>query len=147
MRLPAALTCLLLLSACANDAAPPADTAAATPPPAATPAAEPAPEPLPPAAEASFADVVWRADTGSGVEIGTTYTFKSDGTLVVDSPSGTPMTGAWKLVDGKLTMTEESIDYPTDVVAQDPEHLHLRSNNPGGAVELILVRDVPRAAP
>jgi hypothetical protein len=132
MRLPATLACLLLLSACSNEAAPPADTTTATPPPATTPA---------------FTDIAWRADTGSGVEIGTTYTFKPDGTLIVDSPNGTPMTGAWRQVDGQLTMTEEGIDYPTDVLAQDADHLHLRSNNPGGAVELLLVRDTAAPAP
>jgi hypothetical protein len=145
MRLPATLACLLLLSACSNEAAPPADTTTATPPPATTPAPESTPPPAP--APPAFTDIAWRADTGSGVEIGTTYTFKPDGTLIVDSPNGTPMTGAWRQVDGQLTMTEEGIDYPTDVLAQDADHLHLRSNNPGGAVELLLVRDTAAPAP
>ena len=141
MRLPATLVCLALLAACGRDAAPPAtDTAQATPPAA----AEPAPLPSTPIAVApAFLGTTWRADTGSGVEAGTRYTFMQDGSLLVVQPSGTPMQGSWRMVDGGLVMTEEGIDYPTEVVLHDAEHLHLRSHNPGGVVELVLVRDVP----
>jgi hypothetical protein len=140
MRLTALLFAVLLLSACSRDATPPA---AATPPPATTPAPEPAPIPtLPsPVTRAPTFVGAWRADSGSGVEAGTRYFFDADGTLRIESPNGTPMVGAWRFVDGALTMTEEGIDYPTDIVAQDPAHLHLRSHNPGGVVELVLVRE------
>ena len=141
MRLTAAFAGLLLLTACSNEAPPPADSAAPSTP---SPAAEPAPVPSTPIAVApAFLGTVWRADTGSGVEAGTRYTFLADGSLLVEQPSGTPMHGAWRMVDGSLVMTEEGIDYPTEVVLHDAEHLHLRSHHPGGVVELVLVRDVP----
>jgi hypothetical protein len=89
----------------------------------------------------TFVDIPWRAETGSGVGIGTRYTFQHDGTLLVEAPGGTPARGAWRQDAQGLTMTEEGIDYPTDVIAQDADHLTLRSHNPGGSVELILVRD------
>ena len=151
MRHAALLSCALLLTAC-NDTAPPASDAGATPPPTDTaatpppPADEPMPTPSIPIAKMPvFVNIPWRADVGSGVEIGTVYTFQADGTLQVDSPNGTPLRGAWRMVDDALTMTEEGMDYATDIVSQDADHLHLRSHNPGGAVELMLVRDA--AAP
>jgi hypothetical protein len=147
MRLPACVLCLLLLSACGRDAAPPVADAPAPASVSPTPAPEPAPPPVlpPPQAVApAFVNTRWRADAGSGVAPGTRYTFQGDGTLLVEAPGGTPATGAWRYVEGALTMTEEGIDYPTDIVAQDPEHVHLRSHNPGGVVELLLVRDTPR---
>jgi hypothetical protein len=145
MRLPATVLCLLLLSACDRDAAPAAVDAAA--PPAATPSPEPLPPPpllpSPQLVAPAFVNTRWRADTGSGVAVGTLYTFNGDGTLLIEAPGGTPAIGAWRFVDGALTMTEEGIDYATDIVSQDAEHVHLRSHNPGGVVELLLVRDTP----
>ena len=139
MRMTATVLCLALLAACGRDATPPADAAQAAPPPA----TEPMPAPTTPIAVApAFLGTVWRADTGSGVATGTRYTFLADGTLLVEPPSGTPMHGSWRMADGGLVMTEGGIDYPTDVVSHDAEHLHLRSHNPGGVVELVLVRDV-----
>ena len=141
MRLTATLFAVLLLSACGRDASPPAATAA--PPPASTPAPVPAPVPTLPSPETRAPAFVgaWRADTGSGVEVGTRYVFEGDGTLRIEAPGGTPMVGAWRFVDGALTMTEEGIDYATDIVEQDAGRLHLRSRNPGGVVELVLVRE------
>jgi len=131
----------------AADAAAPATTAASD---SATPAAaEPAPdETAAPAADPArvLAGKVWRVERRSdGGEIGSTYAFLADGTLVVDSPNGTPMTGSWRADAGALSMTEEGIVYPTDLVVRDADHVTLRSHNPGGVVELALVHapDVP----
>jgi type IV pilus biogenesis protein CpaD/CtpE len=146
MRNATLLGCALLLSACnsntapsATDTAPPA-TETASP----APVAEPMPTPSIPIAKMPvFVNTPWRADVGSGVEVGTVYTFQADGTLLIASPHGTPARGTWRMLDDALTMTEEGIDYATDIVAQDADHLHLRSHNPGGVVELMLVRDAP----
>ena len=131
----------------AADATAPATTAASD---SATPAAaEPAPdETAAPAADPArvLAGKVWRVERRSdGGEIGSTYAFLADGTLVVDSPNGTPMTGSWRADGGALSMTEEGIAYPTDLVVRDADHVTLRSHNPGGVVELALVHapDVP----
>jgi hypothetical protein len=145
-----------LLAACNANPPPgaPAEPAApapqATTPPAETPAT---PAPAPPSATASpadnttpaFVDKVWRVEAGGTVEAGSTYAFLDGGTLVIDAPHGTPMTGAWAYADGKLSMTEEGITYPTDIVSLDAGHFTIRSHNPGGVVEIAMVAapDVP----
>jgi hypothetical protein len=50
-----------------------------------------------------------------------------------------------KAADGKLTMTEEGITYPSDIVSLDASHFTIRSHNPGGVVEIAMVAapDVP----
>jgi hypothetical protein len=93
----------------------------------------------PSAPTTAFVDKVWRVAPSSAQQPGTTYTFLSGGALVIDAPGGTPMTGAWRQVDGRLTMVEEGIAYPTDIVELDAVHLVLRSHNPGGTVLIPLV--------
>lgn len=97
------------------------------------------------AATPAFVDKVWRVGSSSTLQPGSTYAFLGDGTLVIDAPGGTPMTGSWRQVDGQLTMVEEGIAYPTDIVAIDAGHLVLRSHNPGGSVLIPLdaAPDVP----
>ena len=90
---------------------------------------------------ATLSGQVWRVERSDAAEVGSTYAFLEDGALVVDSPIGTPMTGSWAVSDdGKLSMTEEGITYPTDLVVHDAEHITLRSHNPAGVVEIALVR-------
>lgn len=139
---------ITLLTACTANPPPSAPAADVTQapqapaPPAETPAA---PAPTPPSstpaadnAKPAFVDKVWRVEAGGTVESGTTYSFLNDGTLVIDSPHGTPLTGAWAYDDGKLTMTEEGITYPTDIVSLDASHFTIRSHNPGGVVDITL---------
>ena len=149
----------LALAACRADAPDeaPADAAPdATAPAATAPSATPAPATVEPASsgdsatpadpERVLAGKVWRVERRSdGGDIGSTYAFLADGTLVVDGPHGTPMTGSWRADGGALSMTEEGIAYPTDLVVRDADHVTLRSHNPGGVVELALVHapDVP----
>ena len=161
MRNPLPVIALALLSACSAgtppDATVPATTSAA-PPAAATAASPPAPVTPTPASVAqassattspAFVDKVWRVAPSSSQQPGTTYTFLSGGALVIDAPGGTPMTGAWRQVDGKLTMVEEGIAYPTDIVELDTAHLVLRSHNPGGSVliQLLAAPDAPLPQP
>ena len=141
---------ITLLAACNANPPPSAPVEPATPlPQASTPPPSPTlPSDTPaPADETTpaFVDKVWRVEAGGTVEAGTTYAFLDGGTLVVDAPHGTPMTGSWAYVDGKLTMTEEGIAYPTDIVSLDASHLTIRSHNPGGVVEIAMVAaaDVP----
>ena len=143
MRLLTVLGSIALLAACQAQTSPAAEPAA----PSATAPADATVEPPAPAAPAApaFAGKVWRAQAGGAVEAGTTYAFLDDGTLVIQSASGTPMVGAWAQADGKLTMTEEGVTYPIDVLQLDERTFRLRSNNPGGAVEITLdaAPDVP----
>ena len=90
---------------------------------------------------AAFADKVWRVKSSGTVQADTTYAFLSDGTLVVDSPGGTPMRGQWRFEGGKLTMVEEGQSYPTDILRLDASELHLRSHNPGEPVDIELTLD------
>lgn len=118
----------------------PAPAAPALPADDATPAADPA---------AVLAGNAWRVERRSdGGEIGATYAFLADGTLVVDSPNGTPATGRWTVEGGALSLVEEGVAYPADLVVRDADHVTLRSHNPGGVVEIALVRapDVPMPA-
>jgi len=94
---------------------------------------------------AAFVDKVWRVKSSGAVEADTVYAFLSDGTLVIDSPNGTPMHGQWRFEGGKLTMIEEGQSYPTDILRVDASELHLRSHNPGEPVdiELTLAPDAP----
>ncbi len=84
-------------------------------------------------------DKVWKVKASSAVAIDTTYTFLSDGTLVIDAQQGTPGYGQWTYVDGALTMIEEGQSYPTDILRLDDRTFEIRSNNPGGAVTITLV--------
>lgn len=138
----------VLLSACnPSPPAAPADTtatAASEAPAIAAPAPVPTPVPVPaaPAAAfstADFADKVWKVSAASGSQIGSTYVFLADGTLVVDSDNSTPMYGSWAYDGGKLTMTEEGQAYPTDILQLDAGTFQIRSHNPGGFVDMTLV--------
>lgn len=144
---------LAALAAC-NANPPPAAPSETTPPPQETPAT-PAPAvpasadttTLPPADSTApaFADRVWRVTGSSAVEAGSTYAFLTGGTLLMDSPHGTPATGSWSYANGQLTMTEEGITYPVDIVLLEDNRFTIRSNNPGGAVmiEMTAAPDVP----
>ena len=142
------LSATLVLAACQ---APDATTPAAAPPVAeAPPAAVPSPRTLPTSDDPRtvLAGTTWRVAPADAADAGATYAFHPDGTLVVDSPHGTPMTGAWA-VDGAgaLSMTEEGIRYPVDLVVHDADHITLRSHNPGGVAEIVLERAAGRPLP
>ena len=155
MRKSILLITITLLAACNANPPPSAAVEPATPSQqATTPSEAPTtPAPMPPSdatppvdnTTPAFVDKVWRVEGSSAVEAGATYAFLAGGTLVIDAPHGTPMTGSWAYADGKLTMTEEGIAYPTDLVSLDAGHFPSRSHNPGGVVEIAMVAapDVP----
>lgn len=127
--------------------APSPDQAMQPAPTPAVPAGTPAPASAIPAATAApaFVGKVWRVRSSSSGDPGSTYAFLADGTLVIDSPHGTPMQGQWRYDNGKLAMIEEGISYPTDIVSLDATTFQFRSHNPGGTVDITLVfaPDVP----
>ncbi|MGO4222816.1 hypothetical protein AB4Y64_13310 [Lysobacter sp. TAF61] len=154
---PLLIAITLLLAACKAQApTPPAQPEPATPQVTADTSAEPArstdaplpAEPTPatgtPAASttaalpSAFVDKVWKVKQTSAGQPGSTYTFLADGTLVVDSPNATPMHGRWSFDKGALVMVEEGISYPTDILAIDATQFHIRSNNPGEPVDIVL---------
>jgi len=130
---------VLIASTIALSACGPAPGTSAAPEPT-VPVAEPAAAPgATKAGKPAFADKVWRVQSSSAGEPGSTYTFLGDGTLVIDSPHGTPLHGQWSYDGGKLVMTEEGVAYPTDILALDADTLRIRSHNPGGTVDMTLV--------
>lgn len=151
MRIPMLAITVLALSACGSGKP---DAAPAAPAPAVVAPAQPVPirsgnstDAPAPASTPAFVDKVWHVAPASVQEPGTTYIFLGNGVLVVDSPHGTPMRGRWSYVDGALTMTEEGVTYPTDILAMDAGHLRLRSHNPGGSVDIVLVAAPEPALP
>lgn len=102
-----------------------------------TPIVEPAAPSAP--STAAFVDRSWKVKESSAGEPGTVYAFLADGTLIVDSPNGTPMGGRWSFDNGALTMVEEGVAYPTDILHLDAGEFRLRSNNPGEPVLITLV--------
>jgi len=147
-----------LMAACSADPPPaqgdsaPNEPATAAPPAVpATPAPDAAPAPSAPApvaAAPAFAGKVWRVVESGGVAAGTRYAFLPDGALVITAPDGSPPGyGKWTWANGKLTIEEEGIAYPTDVVRVDAERLELRSHNPGGTLDIKLAFDAAAELP
>jgi hypothetical protein len=85
-----------------------------------------------------FVNRVWLAGDSTGVAAGSVYVFLSDGTLVMTGPGGRPAFGTWSPASGGLTMVEDGVAYPTDVVELTGERLYLRSHNPGSPVDIVL---------
>jgi len=136
----------LMLSACdkpapTEPAQPAASTDVATPEPAAPATQTPETPAAPPAADAApaFVGKVWQVKESSAVEPGTHYSFLADGTLVIDAKSGTPGYGKWTYENGALTMIEEGVSYPTDILKLDDTIFQIRSHNPGEPVTITLV--------
>ena len=147
-----ALACATLaLAACSAPTPPAADDAATPPAQAATPPAEqsapsapeaPPAQPSPPAAAETpaFVGKTWKVVESAGVQVGTTYTFNADGTVVIASaPGNPPGQGKWTYTDGKLTVEEEGVSYPTDILRLDAEHFDVRSHSPGGTLDIKMV--------
>ena len=140
----------LAVSACDRAAAPeatapamPAEAPAAATTPATPPAETPADGATPDAtsptaatAPAAFVDKVWRVRESSAVAPGTRYSFLGDGTLVIEGEGGPPGYGRWAYENGALTMTEEDVTYPVDILAIDADGFEIRSHNPGEPVTI-----------
>ncbi len=97
------------------------------------------PRPYPANVKPGFINKVWEVSLSTGVAPGTLYAFLSDGTLVVTSPNSKPAFGAWTYKNGKLTMIEEAQESITDILSLNHDELRLKSHNPGGSIEIVLV--------
>lgn len=107
-------------------------------PPLAVPTSGPAPARVP--ATAAFADTVWKVTESKQVSAGDLRIFLSDGTLVMASDHAKPALGRWSIAAGKLTITEDGIDYPTDILESTADTLRIRMLSPGEPVEMRLTR-------
>ena len=83
----------------------------------------------------TFINKVWRVSESTGMSPGQLVVFLSDGTLVFASGNSKPALGQWRSENGTLTMIEEGIAYPTDILSFSPAEFRIRSHNPGGSVE------------
>jgi hypothetical protein len=116
------------------------------PPPEPTPAPAPAAKPAPAKDAASFVNRVWEVVESPQVAKGSLRVFLPDGRLVMSDPSSTPVFGSWRQVDGKLTITEEGIDYPVDIVELSDSAFRIRILNPGEPVEILFAPAKERVA-
>src|SRR5262245_1235737 len=83
-----------------------------------------------------FVNRVWMVSESNSVAAGTLYTFLSDGTLVVASSQGRPSLGRWSYRDGALTMIEEGLAYPVDILELTDDEFRIRMHSPGEPVEM-----------
>lgn len=125
LRRLAAMAVLLLATACSPEADRPGTGSPVAGPPSNV--------------KPGFINKVWEVSVSTAVTPGMLYTFLSDGTLVMTSPNSKPAFGAWTYRSGKLTMIEDSLPYQVDILNLTHEELRLKSNNPGGSVEILLV--------
>jgi heat shock protein HslJ/uncharacterized membrane protein len=112
---------------------------AETPPPAppAAPQSQAPPETAPAKAAVSFVNRVWVVAESKQVARGELRVFLSDGTLVMASPNATPAFGQWRSEGGRLTITEESRNYPVDILALSEDAFRIRINGPGEPVDIL----------
>ena len=104
----------------------------------------PSPPASSPSAPVGFVNKVWKVKKSNAVTAGQIYVFLSEGTLVLASQHGTPTLGTWRSDPGGLTMIEDGVSYPTDIVRLTADEFVIRSHNPGDAVVITLVpADVP----
>jgi hypothetical protein len=135
LRVTLLLIPVLLAAACTSkqegpDAeAPRAESTSAQPLPDAVPASVPA-----------FVNKVWRVTESKQVSPGDLRIFLSDGTLVMASDNAKPALGRWSDAAGRLTITEDGIDYPTDILDSTADTLRIRMLSPGEPVEMRLTR-------
>jgi heat shock protein HslJ/uncharacterized membrane protein len=120
----------IALSACERRESPPAAPAPATPADAPAQAA-------PAKAAPSYVNRVWRVAESGQVAQGALRVFLSDGTLVMTSPGSAPAFGQWNAEGGRLTIIEEGLSYPVDVLELREDAFRIRINGPGEPVEIL----------
>ena len=121
---------LLALVACERS-----DESKSTP----APAAAPAPVAAQPPAESkpSFVNRVWAVAESKQVAVGDLRVFLSDGTLVMTSLHATPAFGTWRTNGDRLTIVEEGLEYPTDILELNERAFRIRMHSPGEPVEIL----------
>lgn len=109
------------------------------PKPAPTPTVEPAPivAPAPAESKSSFVNTVWAVAESKQVMPGDLRVFLSDGTLVMTSPNATPAFGSWRYENGQLTIVEEGLEYPTEILELNDRLFRIRMRSRGEPVEIL----------
>ncbi|MGH9379301.1 MAG: hypothetical protein ACRD2Z_01610 [Thermoanaerobaculia bacterium] len=83
-----------------------------------------------------FVDRVWRVAESPQVQTGSLRVFLSDGTLVMADPHAEPAFGTWAMDAGKLTITEESLTYPVEILELSEQVFRIRIRGPGEPVDI-----------
>jgi hypothetical protein len=83
-----------------------------------------------------FANRVWQVAASSSVARGTLYVFLGDGTLLIASDHGTPALGRWEQREEGLTLVEEGLRYPADVLRLTADSFSIRVHSPGVPVTI-----------
>lgn len=109
-----------------------------------TPSEQAAAESTTAAATASFVNKVWVVAESPQVATGDLRVFLADGTMVMASSHATPALGSWSYLDGRLTLTEDSIGYAADILELTPNVFRIRIRSPG---EPVLIRFAPAEQP
>jgi hypothetical protein len=106
-------------------------------PQSSTPATSEAPTDATPAvAPDAFVNRVWVVAESEQVAAGALRVFLSDGTLVMSSPTSTPLLGTWSYTDGRLRITEEGLEYEVDILELTGDTFRIRIHSPGEPVEI-----------
>lgn len=88
-----------------------------------------------------FANKVWRVAGSPSAAEGTLYVFLSRRNAVIMSSTSRPALGTWKRNGTKaLTMIEEGIAYPVEILELRRDLFRIRMSNPGEPVELTFAR-------
>lgn len=91
------------------------------------------------APESSFINRVWKVERSTGTDTGAYYVFLGDGTLLVASAHGTPSLGRWTRAGDSLTLVEEGIGHPAEIVRLAERELVLRIRSPGPPLDITFV--------
>ena len=86
----------------------------------------------------AFVNRVWIVEESNAVAKGSMRVFLADGTLVMTGPGSTPAFGSWKFGEGRLTVAEEGIAYPTDLDEVRGDTLRITMHRPGEPVRMTL---------
>lgn len=85
---------------------------------------------------AGFVNRVWRVAESPQVQEGSLRVFLSDGTLVMADPHAEPALGTWAMDAEKLTITEEGLTYPVEIVELSEQAFRIRIRGPGEPVDI-----------
>lgn len=84
----------------------------------------------------AFVNRVWRVAESPQVQKGSLRVFLSDGTLVMTGPYAEPALGTWAMDAGELTVTEEGLTYPVEILELNEQVFRIRIRGPGEPVDI-----------
>jgi len=99
-----------------------------------------------PAGDLAFVGRVWVVEESNAVAKGSTRVFLADGTLVLAGPGSTPAFGSWAVEQGRLSIVEEGIAYPTDLDEIRDDTMKITMHSPGEPVRMTLRDARPEAS-